>query len=218
MKKSDEDRYYNVSERAILRPLLGNPIVALSVHWVFQGMLNMDRTERLLRIGAEVVLMGISLLLFVLAGKLPLIWAAVAAFLVAHTLNFLFNGQIWVVLKHFGLVRHSRAEFDEYLCQLSERVMAEPSIEYAAAYGSLVRGEWRPTSDLDVRLVRKPGVVSSLRACWFVLQERTRALINKFPLDVFVLDGPELLAEMRDDERPQEIIAASTLASGKSKR
>ena len=201
----ERGQYYGVSRLAILRPFLSCPAVALGVHWVFQGMVHMDRTELLFKIGVEVTLIGLALPLFVLAGGFPFAWSAVIAFLVAHTLNFLFNGQVWVVLKHFGMVRHNWAEFQDYLCQLAGRIRAEHSLEYAATYGSLVRGEWHPTSDLDVRLVRRPGMVSGLRTCWFVLRERTRAFVSRFPLDMFVLDGPERLVEMRDDELPQRI-------------
>jgi hypothetical protein len=200
----DKEHYYNVSQLAILRPLLRHPIIALGVHWFFQGILYMESTERLFKIGVEVILIGVFLSLF-LVGGLSLIWAAVVAVGVAHTLNFLFNGQIWVVLKHFGLVMHSREKFDEYLDQLSEKIRTESSIGYAAFYGSLVREEWSSTSDLDIRLVRKSGVINGLRACGFVLRERTRACLNKFPLDIYVLDSSERLAEMRADEPPQEV-------------
>jgi predicted nucleotidyltransferase len=201
----NKDHYYNVSKLAILRPFLSNPIFALGVHWVFQGMLYMDWTERVFRIGVEVALASVFLFLLVPVGRFPIGWAVTIAFLIAHTLNFLFNGQMWVVLKHFNLVKHSRAEFDEYLGQLAEKIRTEPSIGRAAVYGSIVRGEWNPASDLDVRLVRRTGVANGLRACWFVLRERTRALLNKFPLDIYVLDGPERLVEMRADELPREV-------------
>lgn len=201
--KTNKERYYSVSQLATLRPFLSNPIIALGVHWIFQGMLHMDPTELLFKTCLEAILIVIFLPLLALIGQLPWAWATTVAFVLAHTLNFLFNGQMWVVLKHFGWVRRSRSEFDAYLCQLSDRIWAEPSIEYAEAYGSLVRGEWSSTSDLDVRLVRKSGVINGLRACSFSFRERTRALLRKFPLDIAVFDGPQRLTEMRSDEVPQ---------------
>jgi predicted nucleotidyltransferase len=76
-------------------------------------------------------------------------------------------------------------------------------------YGSLTRGELRPTSDLDVRLIRRPGLVNGLRACWFVLRERTRAHLTGFPIDFLVLDSPRLLKRMRPDEPPLVIYDAT---------
>jgi hypothetical protein len=165
----------------------------------------MDRTERVFKIGIDLILTIILGSLLSLVSGISWIWAVVLGFLVAHTLNFLFNGQVWVVLKHFDLVSHSQAEFEQYLRLLSERVRAEPSIQWAAAYGSLVRGEWHEHSDLDVRLLRQAGFWHGLRACWFVVAERTRALLSTFPLDMFVLDGSGKLAKLRSDEQPFEI-------------
>ena len=64
-----------------------------------------------------------------------------------------------------------------------------------------VRGEWKETSDLDMRLVRRPGVRNGLRACWFVMKERTRANMRRFPLDVFLLDDFSRLDRLRHDEQ-----------------
>lgn len=199
---SDDKPYYKVSRSSILQPLLRSPFFALAVHWVFQGTLYMDRAELLFKLGLDLILTAILWLLLSPLLDLSWIWVLLAAFLVAHTLNFLFNGQLWVVLKHFRLIRHSRAEFDAYLDRLSDGIRAEPSIQWAAAYGSLVRDQWHQSSDLDVRLVRRPGLRNGLRACWFTLRERTRALVSRFPLDVFLLDDPERLVRLRHDEQP----------------
>jgi len=75
-------------------------------------------------------------------------------------------------------------------------------MQYVAVYGSYVRGEWKPSSDLDVRLVRRAGFVSGLRACWFLLRERTRAFWMRFPLDIYVADGFASLERLRLDEAP----------------
>jgi glycosyltransferase involved in cell wall biosynthesis len=196
----DDKLYYKVSHSPTLRPFLRSPVFALAVHWVFQGMLYMDRTELLFKIGLDIGLTMLLWILFSLLPGLPWFGTLLAAFLAAHTLNFLFNGQMWVVLRCFHLVSHSREEFSGYLQGLSNRIQLEPSIRWAAAYGSLVRGEWHEHSDLDVRLVRKAGFWNGLRACSFALRERTRAFRRRFPLDLFVLDGSRLLSRLRDDE------------------
>jgi hypothetical protein len=114
-------------------------------------------------------------------------------------LNFVFNGQIYGALKHFGGVRYTWAEFNREIERLRVRVAQEPCIVYTAAYGSLAREEWSPTSDLDVRLVRAPGLRSAWRVCWFATRERARAFWKKFPLDMFVLDGYASLDKMSEN-------------------
>ncbi|MBI3242591.1 MAG: hypothetical protein HYZ49_09900 [Chloroflexi bacterium] len=196
---------YAVSRSPWLQPLLSNPVVALSVHWVFQGMTYMDRTERLFKLGID-LLLAVALFPIMLgwSGRWP--WACVLAVGLAHTFNFLLNGQPWVVLKHFGRVRHSREEFEDYIAALTARAQAELSIAYLAVYGSPARGKWTPASDLDVRLVRQPGVMNALRACLLVLRERTRATFRRFPLDIYVLDSRAGLSKLRPDEPPRVLI------------
>jgi hypothetical protein len=110
------------------------------------------------------------------------------------------NGHVYVVLKHFGGARHDRERIRRHLAAVAARVRGEPSVRYAALFGSIARGEWQPTSDVDLRLVRRPGIRAGLRACGFALCERTRATWGGIALDVYVLDGPAALARLRRDE------------------
>jgi predicted nucleotidyltransferase len=151
----------------------------------------METTERWFKLVLDLLLSMIAAGL--LSVWLPLGWAALGGFVIAHTLNFLFNGQVYAVLKHFGGVRHTWPEYNREIELLRARIAQEPCIVYAAAYGSLAREEWKPTSDLDILLVRAPGLACGFRACLFAARERTRAFWNKFPLDMFVLDDFEAL-------------------------
>ena len=85
---------------------------------------------------------------------------------------------------------------------IAARVRKEHSIKSAATYGSCSRSEWKSSSDLDIRLIRQPGLVNGVWACIFVLTERTRALFNKYPLDIYVLDDIDNLDRLRSDEIP----------------
>lgn len=167
--------------------LARRPAVAVASHWLFQSVFYMDRTERTFKLGLE-----LTLLLAFGMGLAPLLPAEVAwllALVLAHSVNFLCNGHLWGALKHYGLVQHSYEEFDAYVQHLGERVRREPSILRSTVIGSVSRGAWKPTSDIDVRLVRRAGLSNGLRACWFVMGERTRALLAGFPLDMYVLDN-----------------------------
>lgn len=195
-----DNKYQQFTRSKVLQRLLRYPAAGLLTHWVFQGMLYMDRTERLFKIGLD--LGATCILSILLLQVMPLIYAISAAFILAHSLNLVFNAQLWVVLKHYGYVRLAQDNFDAYARGLSNRMEKEPGLLFAAAYGSLARRQWNPSSDLDVRIVRKAGFLNGFRACVFVMSERTRALFNKFPLDVYLLDSFAPLQSLRDDEIP----------------
>lgn len=173
-----------------------SPLLVLAVHWLFQGMFYMDRTERSFKLLLDVILAVPCFLLF-RRRFLPGV-ALPAALLTAHTANFLANGHLWGAMKHFGAVQTSWNDFNAEVQRLQERVNRQRYISFAGVYGSLARDEWSPSSDLDVRIVRAPGVASALSACWFALCERARALVVRFPLDIYVFDGVDRLAGMAE--------------------
>jgi hypothetical protein len=190
----------------LARRLFQSPIAGLASHWLVQSIFTMDRTERRFKLGLDLLLTP--LLGLPLARRLrgPAPWLSAAV--VAHTLNFLFNGQLWGVLKIYGLVRWEGARFATYTADLARRASAEPAISALIVYGSLSRGEWAPSSDLDGRILRRPGPVNGLRACAFLLGERSRALLAGFPLDLYVVDSPAALDRLRSDEGGIDLLAA----------
>jgi len=188
-----------VSQWVVRRPAL-----AVGVHWMFQSLLYMDTTERWFKI-------GIDIFLTILGGGILWLWIPgwymwLAAFLLAHTINFLFNGQLWGVLKHYGLIVCEHEKFEQYVNGFAERARREPSIHQVLVIGSLSRQEWRTESDFDARIVRYPGFVNGIRACWFLVAERTRALVAIFPIDVYVLDSSDSLGRLRADEIAKDLL------------
>ena len=206
IQKTKQKPYANIHS-PWLQPIVTRRWGALALHWLFQGMLYMDPTERLFKLGLD-------LFLTLVTGGFLFLWlsfpfALGIGALIAHTLNFLFNGQVYAVLKTFGGVQHTWEEFHWELERMRIRVVQEPYILYAAAYGSLARDEWSSTSDLDVRLVRAPGWRGAWRVCWFAAWERARAYRNRFPLDVFVLDRCTSLEKMSERSTPVILINVS---------
>lgn len=201
--EKDNKHYAKVSapwQQFIVKHRVG----ALAVHWIFQGILIMDPTEKLFKLGLDLVLtisIGATLAIWVPSG-----WAFTGGFLIAHTLNFIFNGQIFGVLKTFGSVQHTWEDFEKRVAQLKSKAASESSILYAAAYGSLAREEWSPTSDLDVRIVRKPGLLNGIKASWFALRARTDAMRSKFPLDLYVVDSFSGLQKMMEHKTPVVLV------------
>jgi hypothetical protein len=174
----NERHGYAKLECKILRSLFNNPFFVLLSHWIFQGIPYMDPSERWFKIGLDLV--STILIGLFLAIKFPWLTALLTAFLLSHTLNFLFNGHLWAGLRFFGVAFYNFEEFKNYWGKLSNRIQSEHCLIFAAAYGSVARKERDRYSDLDIRLVRNSGFVNCLRACFFVLKERTRALICAF--------------------------------------
>lgn len=195
-----ERKYYPISGYKIPRIFQYSRFFSLGVHWIFQNMLNMDFTELLFKLSIDLFFTILFSLLLV--QLFHLLFAIAASFFLAHSINFLFNSQIFVVLKFFGNIRHELSEFEDYIGSIRKRLGEEPSIRWAAIYGSMARGELKTTSDLDIRFIRYPGFHNGIRACWFVLKERSRAHINQFPIDFLVFDSPRLLKRLRPDEHP----------------
>lgn len=168
------------------------PIILLS-NWLFQGILYMDRTEKVFKLALDalftitLVLLGVNI---------------TASIVISHTLNWIFNGHIFAVFKNLKLMKTSKEKFDAYIENLRKKVENESSIVWAGVYGSLVRGEFKETSDLDVRLIRKPGFINGVRACVFVMKERSWATFNRFPLDIYVGDSFKFLDKICKEEIP----------------
>lgn len=203
-------KYFKFRNR-ILDSLSRYPLFALLSHWMFQGLFYMDFTERLFKIVLDIL--GTLLLIIIFHHFLSVAVAIVVSFLIAHTLNFLFNGQMWGVLKFFSMVRISRDRFSRYIDGMITRMKREPALEAAYVYGSIARGEWSEMSDFDLRLVRLPGFLNGLRSCWFLLLERSRALFAGFPLDAYVLDGYGSLAKLRNDETKLDLLSHPNASS-----
>jgi hypothetical protein len=189
--------YGKVRGGALRRIASFAPAAVLS-HWAFQSLFYMDATERWFKLAIDLVL-GVAAT-YVFSLWLPLGAALALGFLVAHTINFLCNGHLWGVLKHYGLVHTSAEDFDAYVRAFQERARRESSLRRVIVFGSVSRQEWSPSSDLDARVVRRPGLVNALRACWFVLCERSRALARPFPLDIYILDSAKALDKQCQDE------------------
>jgi len=167
--------------------------------WLFQGIIYMDSTERNFKILFDIL---IFLPLFVMLYQYFNIISIILAIIIAHTINWIFNGQIFVLLKNLNLMNTSPESFVIYLESFKKRVEKENSIIAAAAFGSLSREKLKNTSDLDIRIIRKPGFINGINACIFILKERTKSFFCFFPLDIYVLDDIDMINIHINNENP----------------
>lgn len=166
-----------------------NFVVAAGGHWIFQSMLYMDRSERRFKLALDAALTLLCAGAFVGLWAWPWPLAIGVGFVLAHTFNFIFNAQICALGANYGLVHLKAGELQDYAQSLGRRAEQNPAIAYAAVCGSLAHKSGRSDSDLDVRLLRRPGLLNGVRAGWFVLLERSRALFTWFPLDIYLFDS-----------------------------
>ncbi|HLA98987.1 MAG TPA: hypothetical protein VJL34_11080 [Anaerolineales bacterium] len=169
-----------------LRFLLRSPLAAVLSHWTFQSLFYMGLAERVFKLGLDIIVTG--LVSSLLNAWLTWHVALILGFLAAHTLNFLFNGHLWGVLKNYGYVHTAYNNYNRYMEKLAGRANRVAAIERLVVVGSLAKHEWTPQSDLDARILYKPGALNSLRVCLFLVGERTHALLSRFPLDIYAMD------------------------------
>lgn len=194
------ERVYDVVAWSWAQPFLRRRVFALGIAWVFQGLLYAGRTERVFRLTLEGLLVAVLATLLTLA--LNLYIAIPLALVLAHTTSFLVYGQFIVVWKHFGPTSHPRRAVLDYTQVLQARIQREPAILAAGLWGSFARGDPGEYPDIDLRLFRRPGLMNGIRACAFLMRERTRAAIRGYPLDAYLWDSLSQVQRLRKDELP----------------
>lgn len=161
--------------------------------WILQGVRIMNWREVVVKYVIDVVL----IYLFV---SLDINW--IVAFIIAHTLNFIFNGQYFAMFTHMGATGVSAEKFLDKTLYIANELKKKSFCNAAIAYGSLSRGCYKTTSDIDLRLVPAEGEVNwwklAIWAVWF----RLRAFVWGYPLDMYCYDARVLSKKMRSDELP----------------
>lgn len=177
-------------------------LIVLSA-WAFQGMLMLNWRETAIKLVLDAV---VTFLLY-FAG-VPL----VLAFLTAHTLNYMFNGQAKAVYNHMGAGNKPANSFYEGTVAMRRRIEKAEYIDAGIAYGSLSRGCYRPTSDIDIRIIPASGEWNYWKACFWALKERCIAFVTGYPLDMYVFTLPVAQRLMRSDELPIMIVERNRCA------
>jgi predicted nucleotidyltransferase len=99
----------------------------------------------------------------------------------------------------FGLYK-KKSKFLEYIDSMYERLnLYKPSyVDGVIFFGSLARGIFRETSDLDVRFIAKKGFMNGIKASHLVFQERLRAFFYGFPIDAYMFLTEKEVREKMD--------------------
>lgn len=171
-------------------------------NWLFQGMRYMNFYEVALKIIVDAFLFFILLYIYKNFFSLSYEFVYFGVFIFAHTLNWVFNGHFYVLMRYISPIKINVNEFYEYSEYLKKRVIVSRYISAGAVYGSYCRGALHENSDLDVRVIVNKGFLNGVMGALFCLRERFIAFFKKFPLDIYCFIETESLNKIRKDELP----------------
>ncbi|QFU82287.1 hypothetical protein GCU68_06950 [Natronorubrum aibiense] len=159
----------------------------------------MDTFERAFKLGCTAVFA------FVFSRRLD---RTVTALLLGHSLNFLLNSHAVSALRSMNLSFYTEwDEFDAYATNLLDNLTERSWVKTIYVTGSLNdnRNEWQPGSDLDVIVIRKPGITNGIKAVFGALLVRFSATVNLFPLDIYFFDKEGTLEDRLIDKQEKLI-------------
>lgn len=177
------------------------PPVVILRYWLIQGTLYMNWVERLHRWAMEA---GIFLAAWGLLGGLSAPGSRIIGIvLVVHTLSALLNGHLFAMCTHdlfwFSLYKDPE-KFLVYIERMRARFLraSPPFVAGVVFFGSLTRGAFRVSSDLDIRFLAGDGFWSAFRTSHLVFRERLRALLVGFPIDAYMFRTAQEVAKKMD--------------------
>lgn len=208
LHSSDAPKTYASVSSPILRLILRTTPGRMASHWTFQGVIYMDPTERMFKLGADLV----ATCVFIAITR-PYIRSlgsrAALGFVAAHSLNFALNSHALAAMKWRGQ-RFGRETTDAFIPDMARRLGSTRGVQGLFVYGSLSRGQGSDSSDLDVRVLRQPGPWNGFWVCMAVAKERFLALLKGVPLDIFVWDSIDRATSMRADEQPFDLLGSQS--------
>jgi len=174
-----------------LKALFANRWIILASNWLVQGSMIADPVENIVRFTTDLIS---SLIVLILTAN-PIY--SFITFLLVHTLNYIFNSNSMHIMRFFRRV-DVRQGLDKILTYLEHQNL--DGIEAIVVFGSLVRNEVKPASDLDIRVIRKSSISSTIKAYVLITKLRLFALRNCIPLDIFIHTKKKLCRIISLDE------------------
>lgn len=164
-------------------------------NWLMQGITHADKSERFYKI-LFTLLFGIIFSMVVNFLKPnDMMNSIIIGFLMSHTLNWLINNNFYVLLIHrIKWLKTSKGDLFNHLDSMQERlrkINGDDWLLYSVSLGGICNGTLNNHSDIDVSLIRKPGLLNMCKAVVFYVKEKKIADLNGVPLDIFICDSPQ---------------------------
>jgi len=196
MKRKQFNRFKN----ELINSFFSTKVGTIISNWVAQGMLYMNKYEIGYRIFIEIIVISIFVFIFHKLISLKFFKSVVFSFLLTHSLFWILNGHFFVLMRYIVNWKNNPQKFINYVKNLQKRVERKKFILGAAVFGSVARGNFSVSSDLDLRLIRKRGFLNTFLILNYCIKERFYAFFHMFPLDVYVFDIEELTKKINPDE------------------
>lgn len=181
-------------QKMILGEFLRYGFMILLSAWILQGIRIMNWREAVVKIGFTAVAF---IFLFMSLGL-----ALIPALLIAHTLNFAFNGQLYAMYTHMGATHVTAQHFLSFTEEIAKSCRTKKCLNAAIAYGSLSRGCFKSTSDIDLRLIPAKGELNWWKCVAYAFWLRAKSFVKGYPLDMYVYSPDVVVRRMRTDELP----------------
>lgn len=191
-------------EGTLLGRFLKTRPAVIASNWVFQGMRYMNKYEITLKMIIDLILATILFIYLndVVVDEL----AIVLSLVIAHSINWVLNGHIFVLMRYVAPIPKTEQQFESFIQRMKTIALDWQSIDGIAIYGSYCRGALHKYSDLDVRVLTRPGFINSVYGAIFCFYLRLLAFFDVFPLDIYACDNMQFLDQLRDDEKPAILI------------
>ena len=164
------------NETGIIATLLNNRITIFISNFIFQGILYMSLGEKFYKV---------SLTLFFSLLSYPVITNAYLSVIIGHALNYLLNGQFYVVYRYlFSSKKMDVVKLKSFLDHTHSLISFFRPLDVLYT-GSFSKRKMSGASDLDIRIYHNANILSSISAYVFASWLRFYGLISTFPVDVY---------------------------------
>ena len=181
--------------------------VAIFHNFLNQGFVYMILEEKIVKILLEISLFCI--LLF--TG-----FSYITSMFAAHAINWIFNGQIWVLSRYvytLNLFKHKKVLKFLYI---TRKIVSRIGALDCLISGSITEGRQHNNSDIDIRIVAS-GRISAIFISFIAVYLRFLAFLYLVPLDIFVIDSYDGLSRLKNEKKFLSILDKnSILADGRS--
>ena len=173
----------------------------LPISWTLQAVHVLDKKEMIFRIVLELI--PIAIIVWLAVADFFSWWAALGAFVVLHTLFWLFDSTWLVGFREVykGFKGKGILSVIDFVDWSMEELKDCGNISAIAIYGSICRHKYHDRSDFDLRIVQEK---SSLKTYFKMIKLRAVAIWKyRIPIDLKLVDSVDFLKEeMREDEHP----------------
>jgi len=177
----------------IIYKILNFRISVLLSNLIFQGIRYMSLGEKIYKISLTLIFGSIFYLL---------IRNIFISILFGHILNYILNGQFYVVFRYLSSKRTMSSDDLTNYVVLINKLIKIFSPKDVLIIGSLARGRMSKTSDLDIRLYHDDAFLNSLKAYFMATLLRLFGLFMRFPIDIFCFSDLRFLDKISKKEIP----------------